>query len=397
MQSLANIPVHAEKFQLASEGLIPYKYIPPTEHCSDRERHNNWPREYDMKVGIVGFPGCGKTTIFNALTGLQAQTGFGGKTKENMGSIKVPDPRVDRLAELHASKKKVYAEITFVDVGARPEQTSNKSGIDSQVLAAMRECDALVLVLRGFANPSLSEIPNPGKDMTSFISEMILSDMAPLENRSERLKKEFGKEKEKELVQRCITHLEAERPLSSLSISPEEQRTLAGFGLLTLKPLLVLLNQEEGDLAGGIPADLAAQAAKAGLDLMGISGKIEQDIGALAPEEQPEFLNALGLTASARDRFIRQAYAKLDLISFLTTGPDESRAWPIKRGTTAQKAAGRIHSDIERGFIRAEVIPCGELITLGSEKKARDAGKLRLEGKDYTVQDGDVIEFRFNV
>ncbi|HUJ76439.1 MAG TPA: DUF933 domain-containing protein [bacterium] len=348
-----------------------------------------------MKVGIVGFPGAGKTTIFNALTGLQAQTGVGVKGKENMGVIKVPDGRVDELAALHASKKKVYAEISFVDVAGRGEGA--KGGLDAQTLAAMRECDALVLVLRAFANPLLPDPPDAGRDLTGFSAELILSDMAPLENRAQRLKKESGKEGEKALIQRCMAHLEAEQPLATLALSPEEQRTLAGFGLLTLKPLLCLVNQEEADFPQGIPAALAEQARAAGLDLLAISGKIEMDIAALPPEEQPEFLKALGLAASARDRFVQAVYAKLELISFLTTGPDESRAWPIRRGTTAQKAAGKIHSDIERGFIRAEVIPCAALLALGGEKKAREAGKLRLEGKDYVVQDGDVIEFRFNV
>jgi ribosome-binding ATPase len=350
-----------------------------------------------MKVGIVGFPGSGKTTIFNALTGLTAATGVPAKGKENLGVIKVPDPRIDKLAELHASKKRVYAEIQFVDVAATPGATPAKGGLDTGVLNAMRECDALVVVVRAFANPMLTDAPDPVRDLGGFMAELLLSDLAPLENRKDRLKKESGREKEKALIDRAMAHLESEQAMTSLAISIEEQRILAGFGLLTLKPLLGLLNQEEGDFAAGIPAPIAEAAAKLGLDLMGISGKIEMDIAALPPEEQGEFLKELGLESSARDRFIRRVYAKLDLISFLTTGPDESRAWTINRGMSAQRAAGRIHSDIERGFIRAEVIACEELIALGSEKKARDAGKLRLEGKEYIVKDGDVVEFRFNV
>jgi hypothetical protein len=350
-----------------------------------------------MKIGMVGFPGSGKTTIFNALTGAHAQTGVpGGKARENLGTIKVPDPRIDKLSALHASKKNVYAEIAFVDVVGRAEPGA-KGALDAHTLAAMRECEVLALVLRAFANPALAEAPDPLRDLANFRAELILSDLGPLENRQERMKKEHGKDTEKTLVARCIAHLEAEQPLITLDFSTEEQRTLAGFGLLTLKPMLCLLNQEEGDVAKGIPDAVGQAAHSAGLDLIGISGKIEMDIADLPPQEQPEFLAALGIAASARDRFIREAYAKLDLISFLTTGPDESRAWTIKRGSTAQRAAGRIHSDIERGFIRAEVISYSELVALGSEKKAREAGKLRLEGKDYIVQDGDVIEFRFNV
>jgi hypothetical protein len=355
-----------------------------------------------MKIGIVGFPGSGKTTIFNALTGSHALTGLGGaghgtKGRENLGVIKVPDERIDRLADLHESKKKVYAEIAFVDVAAKPQPAGHKGGLDPQTLGAMRECETLVLVVRAFSNPELPEPPDPKRDLTNFLAELILGDLQPLESRRERMKKEGGKDHEKALVAQCIEHLEKERALSELTFSPDDFRTLAGFGLLTLKPLLCLLNQEEGDVAAGVPADIQQHAHAAGLDLMGISAKVEMDIASLAPAEQPEFLAALGLQAAARDRFVQAAYAKLDLISFLTTGPDESRAWPIKRGISAQRAAGKIHSDIERGFIRAEVISYAELVALGSEKKAREAGKLKLEGKEYVVQDGDVIEFRFNV
>lgn len=355
-----------------------------------------------MKIGIVGFPGSGKTTIFNALTGSHAATGPGGgaggaKAKENLGVIKVPDERIDKLAEIHASKKRVYAEIGFVDVAAKPQAGGSKGGLDAQTLGAMRECDTLVLVTSAFANPGLSDPPDPKRDLTNFLAELILGDLQPLESRRERMKKEGGKDHEKALVAQCIEHLEQEKPLSQLTFSADDFRTLAGFGLLTLKPLLCLLNQEEGDFPNGIPADVQKLAKDGGLDLLGISGKVEMDISTLPPAEQPEFLAALGIKASARDRFVQAAYAKLDLISFITTGPDESRAWPIKRGISAQKAAGKIHSDIERGFIRAEVISYAELVNLGSEKKAREAGKLKLEGKEYIVQDGDVIEFRFAV
>ncbi len=348
-----------------------------------------------MKVGIVGLAGAGKTTIFNALTGLRAETGLGGRKQEHMGVIKVPDERVDTLATMHASKKRVYAEVTFVDVAAGPELTSAKGALPRPVIAVMQSCDALVLVLRAFANPALAEPPDALRDLRTLQAELILSDLGPLENRRDRLKKEPGRPGEKELLERCIAHLESERSLATLGLAPEQASQLAGFGLLSLKPLLYLLNQEEADFTGEIPSALAGETE--GLPLLALSGKIEMDIAELSPEEQPEFLAALGLERTARDRFVQAAYGLLDLISFLTTGPDESRAWPIKRGTTAQRAAGRVHSDIERGFIRAEVIAYEALVALGGEKQARDAGKLRLEGKDYVVQDGDVIEFRFNV
>ena len=185
--------------------------------------------------------------------------------------------------------------------------------------------------------------------------------------------------------------------MRALTLDNSETTLLSGFGLLTAKPVLVLLNQEEADFAGGLPGPAAAAAEAAELELMAISGKLEMDIAELPPEEQGEYLEALGISASARDRFVQRAYALLDLISFLTTGEDESRAWPITRGTTALKAAGKVHSDIARGFIRAETIAYDDLLALGSEKKARDAGKMRAEGKEYVVHDGDVINFRFNV
>jgi GTP-binding protein YchF len=350
-----------------------------------------------MKVGIVGFPGAGKTTIFNALTGLAAETGLGGKVRENTGVIKVPDERVALLAELHHSKKQVLAEIVFVDVAAPPDAQQRGGGLPLQVLQAMQGCEALVLVLRGFPNPMLEAPPHPVRELADFRAELILSDLGPLENRRERIRKEAGKERERALMEKCIAHIESEQPIAALALDTAEQQQLSGFGLLTAKPLLCLLNQDEADFPNGIPQPLAEAAAAQGLELMGISGKLEMDIAELPPEEQGEFLAAMGIAASARDRFVQRAYAMLELISFLTTGEDESRAWPIRRGTTALRAAGKVHSDIERGFIRAETIPYDDLIALGSEKKAREAGKMRSEGKEYVVRDGDVITFRFNV
>ena len=350
-----------------------------------------------MKIGIVGFPGSGKTTIFNALTGLRAETGPGGKTRENTGVIKVPDERVAKLAELHQSKKQVLAEIVFVDVAGGHEGSQRGAGLPAQVLAAMQGCDALVLVVRSFDNPMLEAPADAARELRDFKTELILSDLGPLENRLSRMAKETGKDKEKALIGKCIAHLEGEQPMRTLALDPGEWQLLAGFGMLSAKPMLCLLNQDEGEFMGGVPEPLQQQAAAEGLELMAISGRLEMDIAELAPEEQGEFLDAMGIAASARDRFVQTAYGLLELISFLTTGEDESRAWPIRRGSSALKAAGKIHSDIARGFIRAEVIDWKHLVEYGSEAKCREAGVARVEGKDYVIRDGDVVNFRFNV
>ncbi len=353
-----------------------------------------------MKVGLVGFAGSGKTTIFNTLTGLTAEVGgYGAKEKANVGVIKVPDERVDRLGELFNPKKKTYAEVSFVDV-AGPQSDGgerSESGLDPKLVQHMREVEALVHVVRAFDNPMLLQPADPARDIRAFDDELMLTDLVQIETRITRLKKEKDSTRERELLERLKSEIESEHPLRDLEISPEELGLIAGFRFLSLKPLLLLLNVSEEDMASEPPADVKDLAASKNLSFIAMSGKTEMEIAQLAPEEQRDFLQDLGLVEPARDRFIRAAYARLDLISFLTAGEDECRAWPIRRGTSAHRAAGTIHSDIERGFIRAETVRFEDLIELKSEARCREAGKLRLEGKEYVVQDGDVINFRFNV
>jgi len=355
-----------------------------------------------MKVGIVGFAGSGKTTVFNALTGLAAETGFGGRDRANVGVIKVPDPRVDKLAQIYSPKKKTYAEISFVDV-AGPEQHEaagpgrSETGLDPKLVQHMREVDALVHVVRDFQSPYLARAADAAGDIRAFEDELILTDLVQVENRVARLKKERDSERERDLFDRLKADLESEKALRDIEITPEENALVAGFRFLSLKPLLLLINAGEDQVASGPSPEALGLAAKKGLTCIQMSGKSEMEIAELEPEEQREFLRDLGIQEPARDRFVRAAYALLDLISFLTAGEDECRAWPIKRGTNAQKAAGKIHSDIERGFIRAEVARFEDLAALGTISACREHGKLRLEGKDYIVQDGDVINFRFNV
>ncbi|HMG36961.1 MAG TPA: redox-regulated ATPase YchF [Blastocatellia bacterium] len=353
-----------------------------------------------MKVGLVGFAGSGKTTVFNALTGLSAEVGgYGAKEKANVGVIKVPDVRVDKLAELFKPKKKTFAEISFVDVAGPQVETADKGagGLDPKLIQHWRDADALVHVIRAFENPMLGQASDPARDIGAFDDELILTDLMQVENRLARLKKEKDSARESELMNRLKAALEAETPLRKLEMSHEEIGSIAGFRFLSHKPMLLLLNLPEDQASTDVPIEVSQGAAGRGLSVIALSGKVESEIAELAPEEQQEFLKDLGIEEPARDRFISAAYSLLDLISFLTAGEDECRAWSIKRGTQAQKAAGTIHSDIERGFIRAEVIRFEDLVALGSEAKCREQGKLKLEGKEYIVQDGDVIHFRFNV
>jgi hypothetical protein len=350
-----------------------------------------------MKVGLVGFSGSGKTTVFNALTGLTAETGFGAtRGKTNLGAVKVPDERVLALAGLYKPKKTTFAEISFCDVAAAAAGSQGQS-LDEATLRAMREVDALCQVVRGFPGAA-GEPAEPLTEAKNLEDEMNLADLILIEKRLERIRKEKGKDTEIQLLERVKAGLEAGTPLRSLEgVGAEEWVSLSGYRFLTQKPLLVVLNVPESEAAAPPPADLAAHAKDAGLGLVVLAGLVEMDIAQMGPEDQREFVASLGLSEPAVGRFIRAAYALTDLISFLTAGEDECRAWPIRRGLNAHKAAGKIHSDIERGFIRAEVVPWQDLIELGSEAKCRDAGKLRVEGKSYVIQDGDVVNFRFNV
>jgi len=345
-----------------------------------------------VKIGLVGYPGSGKSTVFGALTGLVVETGYGARSdKANLGTVKVPDPRVEALSKLYEPKKTTYAEITFSDLGA-----AKSEGIDRTALNAMRSVDALCQVLRAFPNDA-GEEGDPCRELEGLETETILADLEVVEQRVERLRKDRSNPNELALLERVQSHLEDAKPLRSLELSEAEIKQLAGYALLTGKPLLLVLNVAEDAIAQEAPAAVTSAARERGLGLVVLSAAVEMDIAQLDEAEQLEFVSSLGLEEPASDRFVRAAFALIDLISMLTAGPDECRAWPIARGTPAPKAAGKIHSDIERGFIRAEVIAWQELIERGSEASCRDAGVLRVEGKDYVVQDGDVVNFRFNV
>ncbi|MCH8055980.1 MAG: redox-regulated ATPase YchF, partial [Deltaproteobacteria bacterium] len=259
------------------------------------------------------------------------------------------------------------------------------------------ETDALAQGVRFFAGPFSQTLPSPLKEIRDFETELKLTDLAVIENRLARLKKEKGRGHEKELLERCQAFIEQEQPLRLLSLSEEEGRMLSGFGFLSQKPLLILLNREEEDIGKTPPGEIIAYLAKERLETVPLCAKVEMELTDLEEDERSEFLKEWGMTESARDRFVRSCYVLLQLVSFLTHNEEEVRAWSIRRGTSALKAAGKVHDDMERGFIRAEVVHYNDFVQYGSEAKCREAGKLRLEGKEYIVQDGDIIRFRFHV
>jgi hypothetical protein len=344
-----------------------------------------------MKIGLIGHRGAGKTTIFNMLTGLQAQVGgFGGKEEVHLGVIKVPDARIDKLSAIFKPKKTTYAEIRFTDFP--PSQGEEELKSNTALVTQMREVDAITLVLRDFDADA-----KPLKDLNALLTEMILADLTVVENRRGRLKKEKARPQEEALLDRCAVALENEESLRNIEFSADEENLASGFGFLSRKPSLVIFNRSEEKASLPLEAEYQEELARRGLQGLALAGKVEMEIAQLDESDRAAFLQEIGIKEPARERFIRAAYALSDLISFFTTGEDEVRAWTIAQGTVARKAAGRIHSDIERGFIRAEVVAYDDFIAHGSEAKCKEAGKFRLEGKEYVVKDGDIIHFRFAV
>lgn len=344
-----------------------------------------------MKVGLIGHRGAGKTTIFNMLTGLQAQVGgFGSKEEVHLGVIKVPDSRIDKLSQIFKPQKTTYAEIRFTDFPPSEGEENLKS--NNAIVTQMREVDAMALILRDFDGAA-----DPLKQLNDLLTEMILTDLTVVENRRSRLKKEKARPQEENLLERCVKALENEESLRNLSFNADQEALASGFGFLSRKPLLVIFNQAEDKAGKPLDDSFLAELKRRGLQGLALAGKAEMEIAQLDEADRMAFLKEIGIKEPARDRFIRVTYALMSLISFFTTGEDEVRAWTITQGSVAKKAAGKIHSDIERGFIRAEVVTYDEFIAHGSEAKCKEAGKLRLEGKDYVVKDGDIIHFRFAV
>jgi len=349
-----------------------------------------------MKVVLAGFPRVGKTTVFQSLTGLADSTTARGSAAR--GVIRVPDPRVDKLSEIYRPKKTTYATVSFVDVQPPEGASDEKAALLSPPLVSeLKDADAVIAVVRGFADPYSAAPPQPETEFARLDEEFALGDLAVLDKRLERLNREGKKDREHALLERLVAALGEGMPLRTIEVAPEEGRLLSGYQLISLAPLLVVLNRADEDAAEPLPPKLALLAGQRGGECLAMAGRLEREIAELPPEDQAPFLRDAGLDASARDRFVQAAYRLLDLVSFLTSGEDEVRAWTIRRGTVAQKAAGKIHSDIEKGFIRAEVIAYDDFVRYGGEAECKKAGKARLEGKEYPVADGDIIHFRFNV
>jgi hypothetical protein len=363
-----------------------------------------------LRCGIVGLPLSGKTTVFNVITraGAEVKAYAGGKTDPNRAMVAVPDERFDRLVHLFQPKKEAPAVMEFVDLAGLSRGAGKGAGLGNAFLSFVGDADALVHVVRCFDNPDVphpEESVDPLRDWQIVEMELIFRDLGVIENRLSRLgsKKRLlpEEEQEKVLLERCQAHLMEERPLRELAFSPEEARSVRGFAFVTRKPELVVLNLDESQTdETRIPGwkDMEKLTAERGLGLVRIYGRMEMDMADLAPEEQEEFMKDLGVAESGRNRLIARAYGLLGLISFFTTGLDEVKAWTLRKGDTALAAAGTIHSDLARGFIRAQVVSYEDFCAHGeSLPRCREAGVLRLEGRDYLVADGDMIEIRFNV
>ena len=346
-----------------------------------------------MRIGLVGFAGSGKTTVFNTMTGLDVPVGYGGELR--LGSVRVPDERIDALSRLFSPKKTTYAEITFCDVPG--EHGAEKKGLSTKSLQQIRDQDALCLVLRDFVNPAVEGEADPLRDLEAFHTECVFADLEIVERRLDRAKREQMPKQEQAIFETMKAALEDGRPLRGLGANALDRNQLKGYEFLTDRPLLVALNRDESRAAEPMPGALATRLEQLHAAGLVLSASVEVEIAKLDPSEQAAFLADLGLTESALARFIRAAYGLLELISFFTVGTDEVRAWTIRRGTRARQAAGRIHSDLERGFIRAEVIPYVVFTEYGSEPAVKDAGRLQVEGKEYVVSDGDIMHVRFNV
>jgi GTP-binding protein YchF len=356
-----------------------------------------------MKLGIIGLPQSGKTTIFNALTrGDQPTTVSGGRFEVHTAVVDVPDERVDRLSQMFRPQKTIYAKVTYADI-AGLEGGASKTGISGALLNQLTQMDGFVHVVRCFqeANvPHPAGSVNPERDISAMDAELLLNDLIAVERKLERLQEERkkGGGREKAVIEREITlfdklhrSLSVEKPLRDIDLSTEEEKILSGFGFLTRKPVLLALNLSDGQTPPGIEYPHAHSG------VVPLQGRLEMELAQLSPEDAELFMGEYGIEELSLHKVIRLSYDLLGLQSFFTVGEDEVRAWTIQHGDNALTAAGVIHTDLQKGFIRAEVVTYADLVGLGGLAEARSKGKLRLEGKDYILQDGEIMHVRFNL
>jgi GTP-binding protein YchF len=360
-----------------------------------------------FKCGIVGLPNVGKSTLFNALTQTAAAEAANYPfctIEPNVGDVGVPDPRLDEIAAVAKSAATTPTRLTFVDIAGLVRGASKGEGLGNQFLAHIREVDAVAYVLRCFEDPDITHVEgrvDPIADAETVETELMLADLDSLERRREPLvkKAQVGEKEAKAqlaLVDKALELLRAGRPARFARLSPEEEKGWRQLQLLTAKPVLYVCNVDEASIGGNaLTEQVAARAKVEGAGCVVISAKIEAELAGLEPEERAYYLEHLGLKEPGLNALIREGYRVLNLITFFTAGPKEARAWTVPAGTRAPKAAGAIHTDFEKGFIRAETIAWADYVALGGEAAAKEAGKMRLEGKDYIVRDGDVMLFRF--
>jgi GTP-binding protein YchF len=357
-----------------------------------------------MQLGIIGLPQSGKTTLFNALTQGDVPTGIsGGKVEVHTAVIDVPDDRVEQLTAIFEPKKVVYAKVTYADIAGLEGKASEK-GISGPLLNILSQMDGFIHIVRGFTNPSVPHFAgsvDPLRDLSIMETDLILNDLILVERKLKRLDEErqrggVGREKglverETELFEKLQGLLSEEIPLRNETFTEDEEKMLSSYGLLSRKPQLIVINQSEDQ------SPISVDVPYANTQVICMPAKLEMDIAQLPADEAAIFLAEYEIEELSLNRFIRLSYDLIGLISFFTAGEKEVHAWTISRGATAQEAAGTIHSDMEKGFIRAEVVSFTDLVTLGGFSEARQHGKLRLEGKKYIVQDGDVLTIRFNI
>ncbi|MBB5182016.1 redox-regulated ATPase YchF [Catenisphaera adipataccumulans] len=365
-----------------------------------------------LTAGIVGLPNVGKSTLFNAITNSQVEAAnypF-ATIQPNVGVVEVPDHRIDRLAELFHPKRTIYTTFEFTDIAGLVKGASQGEGLGNQFLSNIRLTDAICHVVRCFEDKNITHVEDsidPARDAEIINLELIMADLQTIENRIAKVERKAKTTKDKEaraemdLLERLKPHLEAGQPARSLDISEEEAVFLKSYNLLTAKPVIYVANMDEVGITDP-EADpyfqaLKQVAEKEHAEVVPLCAKIEEDLSGMSTEEKDLFLEDLGLPNSGLDTLIQKAYAVLDLCTFLTAGEDECRAWTFRRGMKAPDCAGIIHTDFKKGFIRAEVYTFEDIDHYGSEQAIKEAGKLRLEGKDYVVQDGDIMHFRFNV